>query len=68
MGPFLVVLRDAIAASGSKPYIETVLRFAVHLPRRKRHKVYREENTGPTSPEEYVAKIIAVPILREMDS
>ena len=31
----LVVLRDAIAASGCKPYIEMVLRLVVHLALRK---------------------------------
>ena len=64
----LAVLRDAIAASGSRPYIKMVVRFVVHLPVRKRPKVYTEEDTRPIALEEEVAKVIAVPILREMDS
>ena len=61
-------LRDAIAASGRKPYIEMFLRFVVHLSLRKRPKVYTEEHTRPIALEEEVAKIIATLILREMDS
>ena len=63
----LVVLWDAIAARpGSKPCIEMVLRFVVHLPLSKRPKVYTEEDTRPVAPEEEVAKIIAALILREI--
>ena len=64
----LVVLRDAIAATGRKPYIEMVLRFVVHLPLRKWPKVYTGEDTRPIALEEVVAKIIVALILREMDS
>ena len=64
----LVDLRDALAASGSKPYIEMVLRFVVHLLLRKRPKVHTEEDTRPIALEEEVAKIIAALILRGMDS
>ena len=64
----LAVLRDATAASGCKPCIEMVLRFVVHLPLRKRPKVFTEEETRPIAPEDEVAKIIAALILREMDS
>ena len=64
----LVVLRDAIVASGRKPYIEMVLRFVVHLPLCKWPKVYTEEDTRPIALEEEEAKIIAALILRDMDS
>ena len=64
----LAVLRDAIATSRTKPYIEMVLRFVVHLPLFTRPKVYREQDTRPIAMEEKVAKVIAALILREMDS
>ena len=65
----LVVLRDAITVSGSKPYIEMVLWSMVHLPLRKRSKMYMEEDTRPGgAPAEEVAKIIAALILRKMVS
>ena len=63
----LVVLRDPIAASGSKPYIEMVLPFVVHLPRRKLPEVYTERDRRPIPPEEEVAEMIAALIVREMD-
>ena len=53
--------------SGRKPHIEMVLRFVVHLPLRKRSKVYTEEDTRPIGPEE-VAEIIVARILRKIDS
>ena len=61
--PSLAVLRDAMAASGSKPYIEMVMWFVVHLPLRKRPKVYTEEDTPSPVLEEEVAKAIAALIL-----
>ena len=45
-----------------------VLRFVVHLPLRKRPRVYTEEDTRLIALEEEVAKIIAALIMREMDS
>ena len=64
----LAILRDAIAASGRKPYIEMLMRFVVHLPLRKRPKVFTKEDARPIVLEEEVAKTIAALILREMDS
>ena len=63
----LAVLRDAIAASGRKPYIEMVLRFVVHLPLCKHPKVYTQEDTRPIALEEEMAKILAALDVREMD-
>ena len=44
------------------------MRFVVHLPLRKRPKVYTEEDTRPIALQEEVAKIIAALILCEMNS
>ena len=64
----LAVIRDAIAASRRKPYIEMVLRFVVHLTLRKRPKVFNEEDTCPIGFEEEKAKILAALIVHEVDS
>ena len=64
----LALLRDAIAASGSRQYIEMVLRFVVPLLLRNQPQVYTEEATWPIAWEEEMAKVITATIVQEMDS
>ena len=56
-----------MSRTGALGYIEPVLRFVQHVPIRKRPAVWTEEDTGPISTEEEIAKLVAIMIIAERE-